>query len=451
MEVWKKTISNYLLKTFTSLQVRKITKVRSLSTQLTALKIQEELTLLLPKAPLKQIYELQADITMNFLFESEIDEGLNVYDDIREQISTIIESIREKPCIAERIVEHAQLIHFYWSLHNSQFSEIELSRWKNKVERLGSDIHPLNWELLDEFEKSLNKKLKEIRKSAKAFKDRRVEGVREILFSKISFTPEKIVPWIAIFSALFFLSGYYYVSQTLDYFGIKTGMYFPLADYLASSINNLHMLLISSFIGCAAYIVGVHKSISESILRAELGIEETGYTRNDKLIRNFFIVSFIGIITAVIFDIKFLFDMYFSLIIYIVSMVSILVVPIEKYFSNHVFIRILLSILIIQFFQLERMIRIDLDKLMATKQEFPIKYKFKDESSQQGNIRLITANSVYFFFFETDTKKSFIVKRDHVDRIEFNEKEEKGLSLFDSLRTPFDKESEKTSKDIPNN
>lgn len=415
-------------------RVKQLKTCISLNYQLTATLIKKEMFARLPNASFKSIYYLSADITSKLFYNHEIDENSELYLDFKGDISSLLNDMQDSEEIKKRISTKNQLFDDYAHLILGSSSNTNTND-KTKPN--------LDFQSFQTLKQDLKDQLVQQRKSLEALQNQRVEQIREEVFPKITFRLDKLVSWIAILTSIVFLSGYYLTSQILEHFGINSAMYFQVTDYLASSINNIQTVIISSFVGVGFYVYGVHKSISEAIFNNQFEIVKTSYTRNDKFVLFVVLSGLIGLAINLIFNFESGFYRALQILFYLGGLFIVLIIPFEKYFSNHVFVRIIVSVLVIQFFQVERAIDDNISRITSNYQSTKIVYKFKDNPLPLSDLSLISSTSVYYFFYENASNKTLIVKREVIESIEIDISESEQSSLFAFLRSFF-----KTDTDI---
>ena len=210
----------------------------------------------------------------------------------------------------------------------------------------------------------------------------------------------ELLAYLTLISTLFALEGFFYVWTFYREFGIDTGLYFSLSDYITVSLNN-----ILSLIGMIT--VYVVMCLGPDLL---LPVNKNNYYVNWK----YPCLISAGLLVLLL---SFIFGRYDFLIFYAVFVITFLTLnkicnEIKNeflYWVVHIFVCFSAFLCVLAIYNAEDI-----------KRNPSVTYvNFEKDLSVEGlkESRFIGANSQYVFILSGDGKSSLAISRDHVDSL----------------------------------
>ena len=172
------------------------------------------------------------------------------YNEIAEKNETFINKACEEALKNEEIMKHLVLCCQIRSFLCSYYHEEESKRYLAKARELDPGAKSLD---LKEFRK-IHKKLS---KESLILKRQDPRASEDIF--KIDLSLESLKGAFYLLSLAFLVTGYLINKYYLGYFGIDVSRYFTLTDYLASSIDRIHLAAFSGFFALAGIFLFLHR------------------------------------------------------------------------------------------------------------------------------------------------------------------------------------------------
>jgi hypothetical protein len=292
-------------------------------------------------------------------------------------------------------------------------SDGEIEEIVSEYVRLNSDQRPTQSELIDRIKSQTALKLKK-------------EINKNVLnnLEKFDLTSKNIGTLFQIFISIFIVTGFLYNYYFLGHFGINVSYFFTIGDYLASSIENIYIALISvALVGVSLLIYGFSSGYI-----VDLTLDYTGIVRP----RIAKVMSLITFLLLVIWFVLYpyisaiLMDDHYMMLVFVILLASIgfFKYPIERIFKKpHKMDFLFLSLLyfsLLMFGIVSREIDYFEKADIINNKNYAITFDkdFQDNNNQAWI--LLTGNSEYVFFYDRDKKKSYAVSRALVKKFEIN-------------------------------
>jgi len=126
-----------------------------------------------------------------------------------------------------------------------------------KAKLYSSDAKLISQDDAKKSNRETKKEIKKLIKQAKALGSERIETEKSNLIKPIEITSSHVLFLASLFSTLFLISGFAYTKIFFIAFDINVGDFFTLSDYMASSIDSLIPIVISSILGITFFYLGL--------------------------------------------------------------------------------------------------------------------------------------------------------------------------------------------------
>ncbi|MBD3667118.1 MAG: hypothetical protein HUJ16_04120 [Kangiella sp.] len=264
------------------------------------------------------------------------------------------------------------------------------------------------------FRKSIASDYKNTLNDLKKLRKQIRNKIHHKIISPLKIDGQHLITFLSIFSATYFCLSYLYLSNYLTPFGIKTSDYFYISDYFSASLNSLVGVMISVLLSVFALVFGMTNAVNIVIDEVDTG------KKPSRLLEEMFTILLI-LNTFVSLLYFFFADAIPSDIlrinIYMLILFFISKVPIEKYFSNHVSIRIFCFVLVVSVFYVHAKAHKAVQNVLSNQGERQISIEYEDIDLSEHELRHLVNTTDYSIYWCYNHKESIVVSKSKLTSI----------------------------------
>jgi hypothetical protein len=384
------------------------------------------------------INKLANVICMQLMHEHIHEDYKDFYEEESDIVQKEIPELLQSDDFKQLIGQYLQLRAFYYSVvfispELKAQSDTYLEKARAYIENVPALSSKEFWRKRKKIRRILRKEKKDyIRKLRAFFKEEAYRGI-----PKVELSTEQVTYLVTVVTVLFFLTGFVYNKYFLGSYGIDVSRFFSIGDYLSTSVDKIYVTAIGASIAVLSYLEGIYEAYRNEIVNVHFDVETR---RKPRGIYYAIILSLVASIEYFYFDFSGKYRML-SIFIFIILLTALHAIPIERFFKKSLSVYIS-GIIIIYFVAMMsgdimdaryKIERLDIGELKKY-------HVVLDEglSLDTSSCILLSGNSQYFFLYDKNANKTYIIPGGYVKYVEAVNNKKSMLETVKSLFNQHD-------------